>query len=81
MMSIEDLQKFGQNLIKEAIEEHEKRAQKQPEKPLTQKEAAAYLGKSVMTLIRWEKEGYLTPTSRCGKTPYYSAEVLKKIKG
>ena len=42
-------------------------------------QVAKMLGKSENTLWRWEKQGYLIPHRRVGKTPMYRMEDIKKL--
>lgn len=78
MMTTADLKEFALSIV-EALRSEENES-KQLEGTMSQKEAATYLGKSVSTLIRWGKTGYLKPCSYVGASPQYSIEQLKKIK-
>lgn len=78
MLTTADLKEFALTLV-EALK-NEETDRKEGEKTISQKEAAKYLGKSVSTLIRWSKTGYLTPCSYVGVSPMYSMNDLKKIK-
>lgn len=51
-----------------------------PNVPLTPTQAAKYLGVSVATLWRWDKEGYLKSRSNGGRR-YYNFADLDAIKG
>lgn len=73
-----DLKEFALTIIELAKTEQAER--KQAEGTMSQRDAAKYLGKSVTTLIRWAKTGYIKPCSYVGNSPQYSIEQLKKIK-
>lgn len=76
-----DLKEFAMevaNIVVSELKEAEADKTKE-EKRYKQKEAAAYLGKSIPTLWRWEKSGYLVPDGRAGETPYYLESTLKKL--
>lgn len=78
MVTTADLKEFALSVV-EALRTEET-SRKEGEKTINQKEAAKYLGKSVGTLIRWGKTGYLTPCAYVGASPMYSMNDLKKIK-
>ena len=73
-----DLKEFALTMIELANTEQNDR--KQAEGTMSQRDAADYLGKSVTTLIRWSKTGYLRPCAYVGKSPQYSIAALKRIK-
>lgn len=73
-----DLKEFALSIIELAKQEQNDR--KQAEGTMSQRDAAEYLGKSVTTLIRWSKTGYLRPCAYVGKSPQYSIADLKRIK-
>lgn len=76
-VSAADLREFAHSVLDEY------RASQQDagkgEERMTIKQAAAYLNKSVPTLWRWQKSGYLKPDGQIGKNPYYLRESLNKI--
>ena len=78
MLTTADLKEFALSIV-EALK-NEETDRKEGEKTMNQREAAKYLGKSVGTLIRWGKTGYLTPCSYVGNSPMYSYNQLRKIK-
>lgn len=78
MVTTADLKEFALTLV-EALKSEEA-SRKEGERTISQKEAAKYLGKSVSTLIRWGKTGYLVPCSYVGNSPMYSLNQLRKIK-
>lgn len=73
-----DLKEFALSIIELAKTEQADR--KESEGTMSQRDAAKYLGKSVTTLIRWAKTGYIKPCSYVGNSPMYSIAQLKKIK-
>lgn len=77
-VSIADLKEFAMAMYELCKNEDSNR--KMSDGTMTQKEAATYLGKSISTLIRWSKTGYIKPSAYVGNTPMYSIEMLKKIK-
>lgn len=78
MLTTADLKEFALSIVDALRNEENER--KEGEKTMSQKEAAKYLGKSVGTLIRWSKTGYLTPCAYVGASPMYRVSQLKKIK-
>lgn len=76
-VSAADLKEFACCVLEEykASEQEANRA----EDRLTVKQASEYLNKSVATLWRWQKSGYLKPDGQVGKNPFYLRESLKKI--
>ena len=78
MVTTADLKEFALSIVEALRSEENDR--KKLDGTMSQKEAATYLGKSVSTLIRWGKTGYLKPCSHVGASPQYSIEQLKKIK-
>ena len=69
------VQLYAEQMIKERDDEREKQEQR-----FSQKEAARYLGKSVPTLWRWQKEGYLHADGYVGSQPYYFKQTLDNLK-
>lgn len=78
-VSIADLKEFALSIC-EMYDKQKESERKQSEGTMSQKEAAKYLGKSVTTLIRWAKTGYIKPCAYVGNSPMYSVEQLKKLK-
>ena len=70
-----DLKEFAFSVIDEYKQTTEVASKE--DKRLTTAEAAKYLGKSIPTLWRWKKEGYLVPDGQTGKNPYYLLSSLK----
>lgn len=73
-----DLKDFALSILELAKQEQNDR--QQAEGTMSQRDAADYLGKSVTTLIRWNKTGYLRPCAYVGKSPQYAIADLKRIK-
>lgn len=78
MVTTADLKEFALSIVEALRSEENDR--KQSEGTMSQREAARFLGKSVTTLIRWAKTGYIKPCAYVGNSPQYSIEQLKKIK-
>ena len=72
-----DLMEFGLELVEMAKAKENERTQEQG--TMSQREAAKYLGKSVSTVCRWQKEGYIKPCSYVGASPMYSITDLKRM--
>ena len=73
-----DLMEFGLELVEMAKAKENERTQEQG--TMSQREAAKYLGKSLSTVCRWQKEGYIKPCSYVGASPMYSITDLKRMK-
>lgn len=72
VVSAGDLQDFAKSVVTEtaaAIEATKK------EVPITPAQAARYLGVSVTTLWRWDKEGYLKSRNKGGKKFYFQRDL------
>lgn len=67
-----DLQEFGENLIRKAVEQL---APKKEEKYLKIAEVATMLQVDRSTLYRWEKDNYLKPVRVGGKPRYKLSDV------
>lgn len=46
---------------------------------LTEADVAAFLGKSIITLARWRREGYGPAFVRVGRSPRYTREALSSF--
>ena len=78
----EDLEKFGNNLVKNTIEQYRaeiaaKEAEARQEKLLTAKEVAEFFGISTKTVTRWRDRGQLTPVYVGGLIKYRKSECLR----
>lgn len=49
------------------------------EKPISQPEAVAFLGKSRQTLIKWRKAGVITAYTLGGRVYYKKSDLLKAL--
>lgn len=67
-----DLQEFGENLIRKAVEQL---APQKEEKYLKIAEVATMLQVDRSTLYRWEKDNYLKPVRVGGKPRYKLSDV------
>lgn len=67
-----DLQEFGENLIRKAVEQF---APKKEEEYLKIAEVATMLRVDRSTLYRWDKESYLKPVRVGGKPRYKLSDV------
>lgn len=76
-VSAADLKEFALNVISEYQQAAE--AASKEDKRFTTAEAAKFLGKSIPTLWRWKKEGYLVPDGQTGNSPYYLLSSLTKL--
>ena len=73
-----DLIEFGMELVEMSKAKENERTQEQG--TMSQREAAKYLGKSVTTICRWQKEGYIKPCAYVGASPMYYITDLKRMK-
>lgn len=71
-----DLKEFALSLIQEAAKIGSE--QKNPERYLTQKEAAEKLNVSENTLWRWKRSKYLTPV-KIGNSVYYRLSDIENL--
>lgn len=69
------VQLYAEKMIKERDDEREKQEQR-----FSQKEAARYLGKSVPTIWRWCKSGYLKADGYVGSQPFYNKQTLDNLR-
>lgn len=76
-VSPSDLKEFALAVV-EALRATETQQPKE-DRRLTQSEAAKFLGKSLATLWRWQKSGYLIPDGRIGLQPYYLQSTLENL--
>ena len=53
---------------------------KQTEQPISQNEAARFLGKSRQTLIAWRKKGVITGHTLGGRVYFLKSELLEAMK-
>jgi len=72
-----DLAEFAESLLKKGREEARP---EEPDREISRQEAARQLGRTTMTLWRWERVGYLVPVARVGGYPVYLQSQIDKIK-
>ena len=80
-ISANDLREFLTEISKQ-VAEKEKAAQaaKNDVEMLNQAQVCSYLGVSKATVWRWEKIGYLRPSTRMGSRPMYLKSEIEKLK-
>ena len=75
-----DLKEFAMYILAEAEARAKAEAEaNKTDKLLSVKETAQMLGKSINTLWRWEKDGYLVPVSKVGNSPKYSLHQIEQF--
>ena len=82
-VSAEDLRVFFAEVAQQVInQEKAAQAAKNDVEMLNQAQVCSYLGVSKATVWRWEKIGYLRPSTRMGSRPMYlKSEIEKSKKG
>ena len=80
-ISANDLREFLTEISKQ-VAEKEKAAQdaKNADETMTQKEVCKFLNVSKSTLWRWERDNYLLPAGRMGRSPQYLKSDVQRIK-
>ena len=80
-VSAEDLRVFFAEVAQQVInQEKAARAAKNDVEMLNQAQVCSYLGVSKATVWRWEKIGYLRPSTRMGSRPMYLKSEIEKLK-
>ena len=79
-ISAKELRMFMQEIVRQEINKDKAAEAQRSDVPMTQKEVCEYLGVSKSTLWRWEKIGYLIPSTRMGSRPMYRKSDVEKIK-
>lgn len=79
-VSVADLREFFEEVAQQAISQGKADDAQHYDVTMTQKEVCKYLGISKATLWRWEKIGYLVPSTRMGARPMYKKSVVEKLK-
>lgn len=79
-ISARELRMFMQEIVRQEIIKDKAAEAQRSDVPMTQKEVCDYLGVSKSTLWRWEKIGYLVPSTRMGSRPMYRISDVEKIK-
>lgn len=77
-VSVVELNEFAESIVSKVISQME--LNKKPDSLCTMKEAAQQLHRTVGTLDRWRKSGYLIPIYVGGK-PMYKQSDIDKILG
>ena len=79
--SAEDLRVFFAEVAQQVInQEKAAQAAKNDVEMLNQAQVCSYLGVSKATVWRWEKIGYLRPSTRMGSRPMYLKTEVERIK-
>ena len=80
-VSAEDLRVFFAEVAQQVInQEKAAQAAKNDVEMLNQAQVCSYLGVSKATVWRWEKIGYLRPSTRMGSHPMYLKTEVERIK-
>ena len=80
-VSAEDLRTFFAEVAQQVInQEKAAQAANNDVEMLNQAQVCSYLGVSKATVWRWEKIGYLRPSTRMGSRPMYNKTDVERIK-
>lgn len=79
-VSADDLRVFFAEVAQQVINQEKAAEAQHYDVTMTQKEVCDYLGVSKATLWRWEKIGYLIPSTRMGARPMYRKSVVEQLK-
>ena len=80
-VSADDLRTFFAEVAQQVInQEKAAQAAKNDVEMLNQAQVCSYLGVSKATVWRWEKKGYLRPSTRMGSRPMYLKSEIEKLK-
>lgn len=80
-VSAEDLRVFFAEVAQQVInQEKAAQAARNDVEMLNQAQVCSYLGVSKATVWRWEKIGYLRPSTRMGSRPMYLKTEVERIK-
>ena len=80
-VSADDLRVFLAEVAQQVInQEKAAQAAKNDVEMLNQAQVCSYLGVSKATVWRWEKIGYLRPSTRMGSRPMYLKTEVERIK-
>ena len=80
-VSADDLRTFVAEVAQQVInQEKAAQAAKNDVEMLNQAQVCSYLGVSKATVWRWEKIGYLRPSTRMGSRPMYLKSEIEKLK-
>ena len=80
-VTADDLRVFLAEVAQQVInQEKAAQAAKNDVEMLNQAQVCSYLGVSKATVWRWEKIGYLRPSTRMGSRPMYLKSEIEKLK-
>ena len=79
-VTADDLRVFLAEVAQEVVNKEKAAEAQHYDVTMTQKEVCDYLGVSKATLWRWEKIGYLIPSTRMGARPMYRKSVVEQLK-
>ena len=80
-VTADDLRVFLAEVAQQVInQEKAAQAAKNDVEMLNQAQVCSYLGVSKATVWRWEKIGYLRPSTRMGARPMYLKSEIEKLK-
>ena len=80
-VTADDLRVFLAEVAQQLInQEKAAQAAKNDVEMLNQAQVCSYLGVSKATVWRWEKIGYLRPSTRMGSRPMYLKSEIEKLK-
>ena len=80
-VTADDLRTFLAEVAQEVVnKEKAAEAAKNDVEMLNQAQVCSYLGVSKATVWRWEKIGYLRPSTRMGSRPMYNKTDVERIK-
>lgn len=80
-VTADDLRVFLTEVAQEVMnKEKAAEAARNADETMTQKEVCKFLNVSKSTLWRWERDKYLLPTGRMGRSPQYLKSDVQRIK-
>lgn len=80
-ISADDLRTFFAEVAQEVMnKEKAAEAARNADETMTQKEVCKFLNVSKSTLWRWERDNYLLPAGRMGRSPQYLKSDVQRIK-
>ena len=80
-VTADDLRVFLAEVVQEVMnKEKAAQAARNADETMTQKEVCKFLNVSKSTLWRWERDNYLLPTGRMGRSPQYLKSDVQRIK-
>lgn len=80
-VSADDLRTFFAEVAQQVInQEKAAEAARNADGVMSQTDVCKFLGVSKTTLWRWERDNYLLPTGRMGRSPQYLKSDVERIK-